>query len=484
MATMSGCQQIMAFVVQIILARLLVPHDYGVAVLVMTIDSFAVVFSTAGIGTALVQRKELSMPIVDASAVITGGMAVVLGGALFCASNGISHYYALPEMSFLLKLAAIDIFIKVMISLYDSLLLRELRYKVLSSRAFVGLFVQSVVSITLAVKGYGAKSLVIGFMSGSVVQLLLCVSATKYIPRTFGQYGEVKEIFQFGGWILLGRLANQAAQVLDQMVIAKFLNASALGLVNVSKRITSIVPNTFLGFAGRVTLPVFSRWQDELGRIEKAYWRGLHINMIVVFPLCLLTGLFSYQILALLYGTKWLAGEYLMKVLALQVAIISIDSGYSASVINATGNPRYGTVVMIASLFLMPGFIYIGSLWGVMGIVWGMVSYSWIFIVINQLVLRRLCRFHILRFPMLMIRSILSLIPMCIVGFLLIALQAVPRYEVVPAVLSSEWFILAMRLVGCGIICVMVYTITVRFTAKDDFMFLWNGIRELIRRKK
>ena len=228
---------------------------------------------------------------------------------------------------------------------------------------------------------------------------------------------------------------------------------------------------------------MFSRWQDDLDRIENAYWRGLRINMMIVFPLCLLTGLFSYQILALLYGSKWLVGENIMKVFSLQVALISIDAGYCGSVINATGNPKYGTIVMVISLFLMPGSIYIGSYWGLSGIAWAMVSYSGVFIIINQFVLRYLCHFRISRLPLLMLRAVLSVVPMYIVGYFLLSLRVVPRYEVVPVVLSVEWVILALRLLGCGIICMSVYAITTRFTAKDDFMFLRNGIRDIIRRK-
>ena len=484
MAVISGCQQVMALVVQIVLARLLIPHDYGVAALVMTIDSFAVVFSTAGIGTALVQRKDLSLATVDAAAVITGGMAVALGGILFFASDDISLYYALPEMSFLLKIAAIDILLKVMCSLYDSLLLRELRYKVLSLRTFISLIVQSVVSIILATHGFGAKSLVISYVTGSVTQLILCISATRYIPRTFGDYKAVKGIFKFGSWILLGRLANQAAHVLDQMIVAKFLNASALGLVNVSKRVTSIFPLTFLGFVGRVTLPVFSKWQDDLERIEKAYWMGLRINMMIVFPLCLLTGLFSYQILMLLYGTKWLAGEYVMKVLSFHVALTSIDTGYCNSVLYATGNPRYSTIVTLISLFLIPSLIYIGSFWGVIGIAWGMVSYIGAFIVINHLVLKYLCRFRISKLPLLILRSVVFLVPMFVAGYSLIALHVAPRYEIVPKVLSPEWFFLAIRMVGCAIVCMIVYIVTIYFMSKSEFMFLLNGILNTVRIRK
>lgn len=482
MAVISLGQQVLAFVVQIVLARLLVPKDYGVVALVMTIGSFAVVFSTAGIATALVQRKELPRSIIDAAAVITGGIAIILGGVIFFSASWVSNFYGLPEMSFLLRLVAVDVFLKVMVSLYDSLMLRDMRYRTLSIMTFTSLTIQAVISILLASWGWGAKSLVIGYLCGSSTLLLMFVAATRYVPRSLGDFKSVGGVFRFGAWILLGRMANQAAMVLDQMVIARVLNATSLGLIDVSKKLAGIVPGTFLGFAGRVTLPVFSRWQDDLQRIEAAYWRGLRLNMLIVFPICVLVGLFSYQILSLLYGMKWLEGDILMKILAIQVAVVSIDAGYSSSVINAIGKPKFGTIVMVISLFLIPGFVYIGSFWGMVGVAWGMVAYGAVFFVVNQLVLRYLCRFRISRIPVMFMRALITVSPMLAGGIVLILCGALPCGQP-PAVLSFDWFMLGLRTAGSALACLGVYFVTAYFIMRDDALFLWNGICGALKRK-
>ena len=87
MSFISFLQQILQFVVQIVLARLLVPQDYGTVAIVMSVCTFAVVFLSAGIGTALVQRKVLSSKVIDAATVCTGGIAIIFGGVVFCGSE-------------------------------------------------------------------------------------------------------------------------------------------------------------------------------------------------------------------------------------------------------------------------------------------------------------------------------------------------------------------------------------------------------------
>lgn len=482
MATVSVCQQVLQFVVQIVLARLLVPHDYGVAAIASTICMFAVVFSSAGIGAAIVQRKELPDSVKDAAAVITGGMAIFLGGGLFLLSGRIAIWYALPELSLLFKIVAIDIFLKVMISLYDSLMLRAMQYRSLSLRSLVGLVAQAGVSIVLAKLGYGPKSLVIGYVSGSVAQLLLCLQATHYVPKSLGDWREVKGVFQFGGWVLLGRIANQAAVTLDQAVVAKFLNASSIGLLNVSKNLSSILPNTIMGFTGRLTLPVFSRWQDDVRRIESNYWRGVRLQLMVAMPFSVLVALCSYQILALLYGAKWLAGEQLMRIYAVQSVIIAMEGGLTGSVINALGKPKFGTIIMLLSLPLIPLCAYVGAQFGITGVVWAYIVFVVIVLVFDQFILRWQFKFKIFTMVKICARESLVIAPMLILGLGLLHVGFLPR-GMPPELLSGEWFLWGGKTASFAVVCLGIYLISARLLLPVEFLFVRDGLMSLLRKR-
>lgn len=483
MAVVSCSQQVIQFVVQIVLARLLVPHDYGAAAIVMCVCMFATVFSSAGIGTAIVQRKELPDSVKDAAAVITGGMALLMGGLVFAISGWIAVWYKLPELSVLFRIAAIDIFLKVMISLYDSLMLRALQYKALSFQTFIGLLFQGCVSIALAKFGWGARSLVIGYVCGSVVQLILCVAVTHYLPRSYGNLREVVDVFKFGGWVLLGRIANQAAVTLDQVIVARFLNAASIGLINVSKNLSSLLPNTAMGFSGRVTLPVFSRWQDDIRRVELNYWRGVRMQLMIAAPICVIVALCSYQLLSLLYGTKWLAGNMVMKIYALQAAVWSIEGSLTSSVINALGKPKLGTLVLVGSLFLIPICSYIGAQSGIIGVSWAFVVFAIVVVVVDQFVLWRQFKFRVGNLFLAILRQAIAMLPMLGVGYLILCLGFMP-YGTPPAMLSVSWFGLAGKLMAYGIFCLLVYGLTARFVLREDFLYAWKGIADALRRKK
>ena len=483
MFAVSGGQQILQFIVQIVLARLLVPHDYGTAAIVMCVCMFATVFSSAGIATAIVQRKELPNSVKDAVAVITGGMALLLGCLVFALSGLIASCYKLPELSILFRIASIDIFLKVMISLYDSLMLRALQYKSLSVRTFIGLFVQGTVSIILAKLGLGARSLVIGYVSGSFVQLMLCVSVTRYVPHSFGNFHEVVDVFKFGGWVLLGRIANQAAATLDQVIVARFLNAASIGLINVSKTLSSILPSTVMGFSGRVALPVFSRWQDDIQRIESNYWRGVRIQLMIAAPLCVIVALCSYQLLSLLYGVKWLAGTTVMKIYALQAVIWSVEGSLTGAVINAMGKPKFGTLILVGSLFLMPLCSYTGSQFGIVGVAWAFLGYAIVVVVADQFILWWQFNFRVINVLVVTMRQAFATLPMFLAGLLLLHLGFLPS-DPPPTMFSVGWFLLGGRLFVYGLICLGVYALAARVLLGDDFLYVWNGFVETLCRRK
>lgn len=476
MSSISLLQQVLQFLVQIVLARLLVPKDYGTAAIVMSLCMFAVVFSSAGIGTALVQKKELTSKITDAAATITGGLALILGSVVFFGSDCIASFYKLPELSLLFQIASFDIFFKVMISLYDGLILREMRFKLLSLMSFISLLIQAGVSITLAFTGHGAKSLVIGYLSGSLIHFIFCLFATKYIPRSFGNWREAIGVFQFGGWILLGRVANQAAVTLDQLILGRFLNVASLGLLNVSKNLSSLIPHTVMGFTGRLTLPVFSQWQDNLQRVEINYWRGIRIQLLIVTPLCVIIAISSYQILSLLFGLKWLDGNMVMKIYAIQAIVWSMEGGLTASVFNALGKPKFGTIVMLSSIGLIPLCAFIGSCFGIVGVAVAFLHFAIVILLINQYVLWKKFKFKVSNLFLIVGKQMLATVPLIVGGYGLVYVGALP-FGTPPELCSSEWFLWLLRLVIFGVVCMVVYIVSARFLLREDFQYLWNGLK-------
>ncbi len=358
-------------------------------------------------------------------------------------------------------------------------MLRALQYKLLSLQTFIGLLVQGGVSIVLAKLGYGARSLVIGYVCGSFVQLALCVGVTRYLPRSCGNVREVIDVFKFGVWVLLGRIANQAAVTLDQVIVARFLNAASIGLINVSKNLSSILPNTVMGFSGRVTLPVFSRWQDDIARIELNYWRGVRMQMMIAVPICAIVALCSYQLLSLLYGAKWLAGTKVMKIYALQAAVWAIEGSLTGSVINAMGKPKLGTLVLVGSLFLIPLCSYIGAQYGIIGVSWAFLAFAIAIVAVDQLILWKQFKFHVFNIFTAIVRQAITMLPMLALGYFLLYLGFLP-YGTPPAMLSADWFVLAGKLVAYGLVCLLVYALTARFVLKEDFLYAWRGVLDAI----
>ena len=130
---------------------------------------------------------------------------------------------------------------------------------------------------------------------------------------------------------------------------------------------------------------------------------------------------------------------------------------------------------MVASLFLIPGLVYVGSFWGIVGVAWGMVAYGGAMFLINQMVLWYLCKFRISRIPSIFIRAVVTVLPMLAVGTALMHYGFIPRGNP-PSVLSFEWLALGLRTASCALACLCVYCVTAYFIMRDDALFLWDGV--------
>lgn len=484
MGAVSFARQVISFVVQVVLARLLAPHDYGLAALVMSIGMFAVVFSSAGLSTAIVQCKELKEKVVDALAVITGGLALLLGGGLFLASDKIALFYKEPELAVLLKIVSADIFLKVLLSLYDSLLLRRMRYQALAKIALLGLVVQGAVSIIMAKQGFGAYSLVVGYVSGSFIQLLFYIICTGYVPHSMGDWHGTIPLFKFGLWVLLGRISNQGAITLDQMIIGRVLQVKALGAYNVSANLASILPNTVVGFSGRLMLPVFSRMQDDRARIERGYWRCIRLLMMVAFPLCVVVAIHAREILALLYGNKWTFAYPIMTICAIKAAIASIEGGVTASLFNALGKPRLSAIVLVMSLPLLPGCVLLGSyLGGLEGVAWMMVVNAGIIFGVDQFILWWSFRFRLSNLVKAGLRMAICILPMILAGIFLHGV-ILRESDTVPALFGGDWFVMLGKCALVALVSSGVYLAMVRLVMREDFAYLWDGLWSVLAKKR
>jgi PST family polysaccharide transporter len=464
MFTGTVAQRGIGLIVHLILAYLLARSDFGAVALVSSVIAILRVFAELGISVALVQREEIDDSLVDSAmsaTVATTSLIVVL---LWFYSGAFARFFSIPVLSALFKIAAFSYICSGLFSLYRSLLLREMRYKVISGLRFAGSIIHGVTSVTLAYFGAGPYSIVWGQVASSIVVLIGGIYFTGYVPKSLGRISKMWELFRFGVWVSLNRVLGQAAGHFDKFVIGKLLDATTLGGYYLAQRLVMEFPGLFTGTIDQVMLPIYSKWQNEPQRIQDGYWKGLRYSALVVLPISGLLFVFAGPIVSVLLPDQWLSIVPIVRILSLFGAIHGMGGGIFGSVIYATGKPKVVTIVGIFRFLLLPTCIYLGSFWGVEGVAWGMVAFGVIGRLFNQFLLTVFIKFSYWRFFQTLFRPLAAAVGMVLFGLL------VEIY--LPG--EEHFILLIITLAVSMILTFFLYCWFCFMFLPDDYRFLYN----------
>jgi len=167
--------------------------------------------------------------VVDSAFTSTLGITIIVVMVIWLMSNSIANFFAIPVISPLLKIGSIAYFFRGIFAIYRCLLLREMRYKEISIIDFTGYIIYGLTATVLAANGYGPFSVVWAQCIWSLVLILVGLSRTKYIPRSWGSAATAWDLLKFGIWVSLGRVMRSSAGQVDNFVVGKVLNPTLLG---------------------------------------------------------------------------------------------------------------------------------------------------------------------------------------------------------------------------------------------------------------
>jgi len=398
MFTSTTARNGVAYIVNIILARVLVPSDFGAVALVVGVIAILQTFAEMGTSVALVQRQNVTPSVIDSAFISTFTVTILIVLLLWSFSNNIAAFFSVPVLAALLKIAAFSYLFRGVFSLYRCLLLKEMRYKEISLLEFINVIIYGLIAVVLAFSGYGPFSIVWGQVFSAIFLLILGFWRTGYIPKSFGRIKEIWELLSFGIWVSIGRILGNSSGKIDTFIIGKLLNASTLGSYYLAQRIVMLLPGTYTQIIDQVTLPIYSKFQKDPSRVEEGYWKTISFTSLIILPLVCLLFIFADPLVRWILGEKWIQVIPLVRIMSLFVLAHALGGGIFASVIYALGRPQIATIVNIFRIIALPTCVIIGSRWGVMGVAWGFAAYGIIGRLFNQWLLKRNFSFSLIRY--------------------------------------------------------------------------------------
>lgn len=287
-----------------ILGRLMSPEDFSVVAAAMIVIFFAARVRDAGLGLALVQKKEITRAHVEASFAFSLLFGLALAGGVFLAAEPVAALLGQPGASDPIRALSVMFVIRGIASTSQFMCQRDLQFRALALVDLIAYVVGSAVSVAMAFAGYGAWSLVVGYMVETLVDssLLLYVRPPAR-PRL--QWKPLRELLGLGGGQTLAHLANYFATQGDYMVVGHYLDKAALGVYTRAYELMRFPATVFASVAGSVLFSSFAKLQDEPERLGQAFRRVLFANAIVLLPASAGLVVLAPEAVRILMGPGW-----------------------------------------------------------------------------------------------------------------------------------------------------------------------------------
>lgn len=328
--------QLLSFVISVVLARMLSPDDFGLVALTSIFLTVANVLADSGLGTSLVQKKEIDRLDVNTVFFFSLALSVLLYAVLFFIAPLVSRMYGQPALTDILRVLGLGLLLSSFNSVQSSLIQRRMDFKFFFYVSLISTVLSGVVGLWMAYAGYGCWALVgqgLTKIAASVITLYLIV---RWLPRPEFSFTRLKGLYRFGlnymGANLVGSIFNE----LRGFLIGLRYAPSDLAFFNRGDSIPSMLNGNVTGTVSSVLFSAVSKIQDQRDAVKQAMRRTMMATTFVVAPLLAILMGSSYQVIPALYSAKWGAAAPFMAVLALYY-LFSVLGAVNLMAMNAIG---------------------------------------------------------------------------------------------------------------------------------------------------
>lgn len=352
-----------------VLARLLTPEQFGVVGFATLAVSYLSVLKDLGLGAALIQRQD----DVEEAADTVFTLNLLLGGILtllaFLIAPLIASYFREPQVTALLQVLAFSFVINAVGAIHTVRLQRQLDFRRKALPDIGRSLIKGIVSIGLALAGFGVWSLIVGQMASSVAGVVLSWWMFPWRPKLRLATNLVRQMLNFGLSVIGTDGLTILNDTLDYLIVGRVLGSVALGIYTLAYRLPELLVFNLLWVLSAVIYPAYSSVQRETAVLEQAFWTTTRYIELVVMPLCLGLIIAADPLIRVFFGTQWLEAIPVMRLLAFYALVRSV--GYHiGDVYKAMGRPDILLKLGIGSLFVLLPSLWFGAQYGLVGVAW------------------------------------------------------------------------------------------------------------------
>jgi len=364
--------QAIYFINGIILARILSPKEFGIYGMAQIISNFTFMFWNLGINSAIIQKKNVTEEDLETAFSISFIMGIVSFVIISASAFYLAGFFKEPIVAPLTLLIGTTFLIYAFDRIPSALLGRNLQFKQTSLIGLANPVVYTLVTVPLALLGFGAFSFAWGIIAASLTMMAMRIRYSikfyQWRPRFKIHKGSVKPLLNFGLFVTFQSLINFTFSNLQRVLTGKYFGAEDLGQFNRAANLSNMPLSKISENVGVVLMPAFSSIQDRKAKIIDWFKKFNFFTYCIISPFLFFCLFFPRETIEGIFGTKWLPAAPLLFWFSL-ASFFSVSDIFFFSILNGIGKPHTNFYVRLILLFPFIGSVLFSLRWGLNGVV-------------------------------------------------------------------------------------------------------------------
>lgn len=377
------------FLINIIMARLLLPSDYGLIAMLAIFLQISQTFVDSGFTNALIQRKDRTE--VDFSTVFYFNIiiAIVFYLILFLSAPWIAYFYEMPALVLVTRVIALNLIISAFSAVHKTKLTISIDFKTQSKVSLMAAIISGGIGIWIAYAGWGVWALIFQSLLNTLLVTFFFYCFLPWVPLKKFSISSFRRLFSFGSKLLIAGMINTVYRNLYAIVIGKKFSAKYVGYFTNAEQFAKFPSSNLNGIISRVIFPVLSSIQEDDFRLAQVYRKYIRLTSYIIFPLMVGLAALAPAIVKLLLTDKWAAVIVLLQILCFDWMFDHL-SAINLNLLYVKGRSDLSLRLEVIKKTIATIILFLSIYGGLIGICLGRVLYSLIATYLNTRYTKRL----------------------------------------------------------------------------------------------
>lgn len=374
--------QIIGFSVSVILARLLLPAEFGLIGMIGIFMGISSVLISSGLGASLIRTDNPNQA--DYSTVFVFNLvgSLILYSVMFFAAPFIAAFFEQPLLTSITRWYCLIFVINAFSAIQITRLHKNLDFKTETKSSLTSTVASAISGVALAYNGFGVMSLVWMAIVGALVNNMMLWSQSGWKPSLIFDRQKFHYHFNFGSRMMVSGILDIIFTNAYVLIIGKFFSATQLGYYNRADSMKQLPVSTFSGILNKVTYPLFAEIKNDDVRLKSVYKQIMKMVIFVIAPILVLLGVLAEPLFVLLFTDKWLPGVPYFQILCFAGVLYPLHA-YNLNILSVKGRSDLFLRLEVIKKVLLTVILAASFSFGIYGLLWGQVLFSCLAFFIN-----------------------------------------------------------------------------------------------------